>query len=82
MNAHSLSAGHGPEGWVGVPAAFRADAPLPAPWDELFGPLRVGSRDELMVVGQLGQSLDGRIATNSGHSQYINCDAGLDHLRS
>src|SRR5262249_59875864 len=33
-----------------------------------------------VIVGQLGQSLDGRIATNSGHSKYINCEAGLDHL--
>jgi diaminohydroxyphosphoribosylaminopyrimidine deaminase / 5-amino-6-(5-phosphoribosylamino)uracil reductase len=80
VNAHSLSGGPGPEGWARVPTAFRAGAPLPPPWDELFGPLQAGSRDELMVLGQLGQSLDGRIATNSGHSQYINCAAGLDHL--
>jgi len=33
-----------------------------------------------MVVGQIGQSIDGRIATLSGHSQYINGPAGLDHL--
>jgi len=31
-------------------------------------------------VGQIGQSLDGRIATESGHSKYINGPAGLDHL--
>ena len=36
--------------------------------------------DDLMVVGQLGQSLDGRIATESGHSKYINGPAGLVHL--
>ena len=53
---------------------------MPAPWDELFGPLRVGTVDDLVVVGQLGQSLDGRIATTSGHSHYINGPAGLDHL--
>jgi diaminohydroxyphosphoribosylaminopyrimidine deaminase / 5-amino-6-(5-phosphoribosylamino)uracil reductase len=80
MNAHSLSGDCGAQAWEGVPAAFRAGAPLPPPWDELFGPLRAGSIDGLTVVGQLGQSLDGRIATNSGHSQYINCAAGLDHL--
>ena len=39
-----------------------------------------GSKDELVVVGQIGQSLDGRIATESGHSKYINGPAGLDHL--
>ena len=32
------------------------------------------------VVAQLGQSLDGRIATLSGESRYINCAEGLDHL--
>jgi diaminohydroxyphosphoribosylaminopyrimidine deaminase / 5-amino-6-(5-phosphoribosylamino)uracil reductase len=36
--------------------------------------------DNLVVVGQIGQSLDGRIATESGHSKYINGPAGLDHL--
>ena len=61
--------------------AFRTpDGHLPAPWDALFGPLRAGLVDDLVVVGQLGQSLDGRIATNSGHSHYINGPAGLDHL--
>jgi diaminohydroxyphosphoribosylaminopyrimidine deaminase/5-amino-6-(5-phosphoribosylamino)uracil reductase len=33
-----------------------------------------------MVIGQIGQSLDGRIATESGHSHYINGPAGLAHL--
>ena len=32
------------------------------------------------VVAQLGQSLDGRIATPSGESLYINGEEGLDHL--
>lgn len=36
--------------------------------------------DDLVVVGQIGQSLDGRIATESGHSKYINGPAGLTHL--
>ena len=36
--------------------------------------------DDLMVVGQIGQSLDGRIATETGHSKYINGPAGLAHL--
>ncbi|AOY90147.1 deaminase [Marinobacter salinus] len=32
------------------------------------------------VVGQLGQSLDGRIATVSGCSRFINGDDGITHL--
>jgi len=32
------------------------------------------------VIGQIGQSMDGRIATRSGHSKYINGPAALDHL--
>jgi riboflavin-specific deaminase-like protein len=55
-------------------------APLPAPWQNLFGPLRRGAADALMVVGQFGQSIDARIATANGDSHYINGDAGLAHL--
>jgi riboflavin-specific deaminase-like protein len=36
--------------------------------------------DDLMVVGQCGQSIDARIATPTGHSHYINGTAGLAHL--
>jgi diaminohydroxyphosphoribosylaminopyrimidine deaminase / 5-amino-6-(5-phosphoribosylamino)uracil reductase len=53
---------------------------LPQSWLDIFGPLRNGCVDDLVVVGQLGQSLDGRIATASGHSKYINCAAGIEHL--
>jgi len=74
-----------PEGscdsWAAVPVAFRsANLPLPARWRDLFGPLRQGAVDDLVVVGQIGQSLDGRIATSSGHSHYINCVEGRTHL--
>lgn len=33
-----------------------------------------------IVIGQLGQSLDGRIATAAGHSRYINRSGALEHL--
>lgn len=33
-----------------------------------------------LTIAQVGQSLDGRIATESGHSHYINGEGGLDHL--
>jgi diaminohydroxyphosphoribosylaminopyrimidine deaminase/5-amino-6-(5-phosphoribosylamino)uracil reductase len=49
-------------------------------WHAIFGPLRSGVVDDLVVVGQIGQSLDGRAATATGHSHYINGSEGLDHL--
>jgi diaminohydroxyphosphoribosylaminopyrimidine deaminase/5-amino-6-(5-phosphoribosylamino)uracil reductase len=67
--------------WNSIARIFRdSDRPLPSPWQEIFGPLRDGSTDGLMVVGQFGQSIDARIATASGHSHYINGEAGLAHL--
>lgn len=68
--------------WHVVPDLFRGStAPLPSPWNELFGPLRSGTVDELVVVGQAGQSLDGRVAPLSGQSRYyVNGPDGLDHL--
>jgi len=46
----------------------------------LYGPLVQMPQDQNFVIGQIGQSLDGRIATASGHSHYINGDAALVHL--
>jgi riboflavin-specific deaminase-like protein len=53
---------------------------LPPPWETIFGPLRTAPTDEQIVIGQIGQSLDGRVATATGHSHYINGPAGLAHL--
>lgn len=49
---------------------------------EIFLPLVAAraSAKRTMVVALLGQSLDGRIATLSGHSHYVNCEAALLHL--
>src|SRR4051794_37750032 len=67
--------------WFQVPGKFRTcSEPLPAPWEARFGPLRRGAVDDLVIVGQIGQSIDGRIATVTGHSKYINGPAGLAHL--
>ena len=67
--------------WSTVPQGFRTSCgKLPSPWEDLFGPLRSGAVDDLVVVAQLGQSLDGRIATLNGHSKYINGSSGLAHL--
>lgn len=71
--------------WLAVLDAFRGSGQaLPASFAPLFGPL-LETRTDLMVVGQLGQSLDGRIATVTGHSKYINgpdCLAHLHRLRA
>lgn len=48
-------------------------------WQSIYGPL-VAAPDATLVIGQLGQSLDGRIATASGHSHYINGRAAIVHL--
>ena len=67
--------------WAPIPKTFRtADGSLPQPWEDIFGPLRKGVIDDLVLVGQCGQSIDARIATPTGHSHYINSETGLAHL--
>jgi diaminohydroxyphosphoribosylaminopyrimidine deaminase / 5-amino-6-(5-phosphoribosylamino)uracil reductase len=66
--------------WEIVPPAIRGGAALPEPWKALFEPVRSGAVDDLVVIGQFGQSLDGRVATETGHSHYINGTDGLAHL--
>src|SRR6516164_9160394 len=54
--------------WAPVPKTFRAgDGSLPQPWEDIFGPLRKGAIDDLVLVGQCGQSIDARVATLTGH---------------
>ncbi|WP_018872459.1 RibD family protein [Thioalkalivibrio sp. ALJ16] len=67
--------------------ARRADpgcCPLPGPLApaahdllDLYGPI-VEARS--ITVAQLGQSLDGRIATHSGHSQFVTGPEDIEHL--
>lgn len=67
-------------GWFDFLATFRAGNPCgDSPWSDIYGDLKPGV-DGMMVLGQLGQSLDGRIATVTGHSKYINGQDGLIHL--
>ena len=47
----------------------------------IYGPLIDNPiRNESFVIGQIGQSLDGRIATASGQSHYINGATAIVHL--
>lgn len=61
------------------------DAPLP-PLPNAWGTsdartfVPAGIKDDMTIIGQLGQTLDGRIATISGHSRYVNGPASLTHL--
>ena len=67
-------------GWFDFLTKFRAgNACGDSPWNDIYGDLKPGA-DGMMVLGQLGQSLDGRIATVTGHSKYINGQDGLVHL--
>ena len=57
-----------------------AAAPLaPSPLSDLYGPLCDAGRNGLFAIGHLAQSLDGRIATNGGVSQWISGPTDLLH---
>lgn len=59
----------------------RLTAPAIAhPLGRRFAPLFEQTSDGVLLVGQFGQSLDGRIAALSGESCYISGAAGLEHL--
>src|SRR3979490_803610 len=67
--------------WTEIPRMFRQpNEVLPSPWREIFGPLRKGANDGLVVVGQFGQSIDARTATSTRSPHYIKGPAGLAHL--
>jgi riboflavin-specific deaminase-like protein len=47
----------------------------------IYGPLvDAGAARAPFVIGQIGQSLDGRTATQTGHSHYVNGPAAILHL--
>lgn len=66
--------------WPEVLAVFDGETPSTGLSTQIlwriYGPLT----GRAFVIGQSGQSLDGRIATASGHSHYINGPAALIHL--
>jgi riboflavin-specific deaminase-like protein len=68
------------EDWATVPQRLRAGLPLPEPWESRFGALRTLPSVGCLTIGQLGQSLDGRIATEAGRAQFISGAQGLAHL--
>lgn len=45
-----------------------------------YSPLLRQSADQMQVIAQLGQSLDGRIATANGHSHFVTGPADRTHL--
>lgn len=60
---------------------WRSERPLPDEESTLLDILLpLVARPGELVIGQLGQSLDGRIATESGDSWYINGELARTHL--
>ncbi|MGE3247115.1 MAG: RibD family protein [Beijerinckiaceae bacterium] len=51
-----------------------------ASYQDIFAPFDRAPPDRPFVVAQLGQSLDGRVATHSGDAANVSGKAGLDHL--
>jgi riboflavin-specific deaminase-like protein len=69
--------------WDEVLAAAAGDAAAPARAGALwpiYGPLLAPTTERPFVLGQIGQSLDGRVATANGHSHTINGPQALTHL--
>jgi len=57
-----------------------SDQATSGPGADVCAAIRNAPSNRPFVVAQLGQSLDGRIATITGESRWINSSAALDHL--
>ncbi len=67
--------------WDSFLVKFFGDESLPhSSLQAIFEPLRRPTIDSMLVVGQIGQTMDGRIATVTGQSKYVNGPTGLTHL--
>ncbi len=84
-----LAAAHGPAGArEGFRSAWPADTAAPrdvagdaaATLLELYRPLFESPADGAVIVGHLGQSLDGFIATESGDSRFVTGPDNIVHL--
>ena len=61
-------------------AAGAQKSRMESPSADPFQHISQAPADRPFVIAQLGQSLDGRIATVTGESRYINGSPALDHL--
>jgi diaminohydroxyphosphoribosylaminopyrimidine deaminase / 5-amino-6-(5-phosphoribosylamino)uracil reductase len=75
------------EGWVALhleeEGCLHAASRLPAELREmleLYLPLCVGAQSAKLVIGHIGQSLDGQIATKSGASRYVTGSENGRHM--
>lgn len=60
---------------------FFSNKPLSSsPLQAIFEPLRRPTIDDMVIIAQIGQTMDGRIATVTGQSRYVNGPKGLTHL--
>lgn len=68
-----------PQQWALRDGATTTIGPAAAQLLDIFVPLCVGPRAATMVLGHLAQSLDGRVATNAGASQFISGREDVEH---